>query len=185
MLSIRLISALILQALVCSTALAGPLSWPVRCEDGSERNCLQAKIGYADIDGQNLAFNCDQPGYEGHRGTDLVVRREQLNGQHEAIAAAPGEVMFVHDGKYDNCPNADHPDCDRNPPGPLNPGYNKGTTTCSALGPYCNGKAGQCFWCFTGGNYVVLKHEGISHTFATYYAHLRIGSVMVAKGGQS
>ncbi len=173
---------LLIPLFVSLSVSAGPLSWPVRCEDGSERNCLHPKIGYADIDEQNLAFNCGPPGYEGHRGTDLVVRQEQINGQHEAIAAAPGEVMFVHDGKYDNCPNAEHPDCNRNPPGPLQPGYNHGTTTCSALGPYCNGSAGSCFWCFTGGNYVVLRHEGIPHTFATYYAHLRTGSVTVKKG---
>ena len=161
---------------------AGPLTWPLRCADGTERGCITG-IGFPDINNNNLAANCGKPGYKGHTGTDLPIRSEDIAKAHEVLAAADGTVIFAHDGKYDHCPDPDNPDCSTDTERPYHPGYNQGVATCSVLGPWCrNGARGQCYWCFTGGNYVVLRHVGVPGVFATYYAHMKKGSVTVESG---
>ena len=176
------IVALCILTFASLEATSGPLAWPLRCADGSERNCIRG-IGYPDLEKKNVAANCGKPGYQGHTGTDLPIRDRDIGKNHEVLASADGEVIFTFDGKYDNCPNPENPDCNTNPPKPYFPGYNEGVTTCSTLGPWCRaGGRGQCYWCFTGGNYVVIRHVGIPNVFATYYAHLQLGSVKVQPG---
>jgi murein DD-endopeptidase MepM/ murein hydrolase activator NlpD len=58
-----------------------------------------------------------------------------------------------------------------------------GTTVCTELGPYCNdGSNGQCFWCFAGGNVIVILHDGVPGVFATRYDHLKLDSLLVRPG---
>ena len=95
-------------------------------------------------------------------------------------AAADGTVLFAFDGKYDRCPDATQPDCQA-PPGFV-AGSTTGTTVCTPLGPYCGTGTGSCFWCFAGGNVIVIRHTGVDGVFATRYDHLRRNSVLVRPG---
>jgi len=86
----------------------GPLMWPIDCIPGVT---CSSSIGYPDIDGDGLAFNCGPAGYIGHEGTDICITWEQMDIGVDVLAAADGEVLWVFDGKYDRCPNPDQPDC--------------------------------------------------------------------------
>ena len=70
-------------------------------------------------------------------------------------------------------------------PGPADvhvAGSTTGTTVCTPLGPYCGTGTGSCFWCFAGGNVIVIRHTGVDGVFATRYDHLRRNSVLVRPG---
>jgi murein DD-endopeptidase MepM/ murein hydrolase activator NlpD len=152
------------------------LSWPIDCLP--EDTCVG--LGAPDIDGDGIAYDCRPAPYAGHEGTDIAISWEQMDAGVAVRAAADGEVFFAADGKYDRCPNATEPDCQR--PAQDLPGDRTGTNVCTEYGPYCGTGTGSCFWCFAGGNVVVILHEGVSGVFATRYDHLRKGSVLVSPG---
>jgi murein DD-endopeptidase MepM/ murein hydrolase activator NlpD len=152
------------------------LSWPIDCVP--DETCVG--IGYPDTDKDGVAHDCGDPGYEGHEGTDIgIPLAAQLAGT-TVRAAADGEVLFAFDGKYDQCPNDDEPDC--RAPESLEPGAMVGTTVCTPIGDYCGTGEPGCFWCFAGGNAIVIRHQGVPGVFATRYDHLKKNSVLVQPG---
>ena len=174
----RLLILLIALSAAASGAHAGDLAWPIDCVVG--KDCT---LGYPDTDKNGVAFNCTKPGYRGHEGTDIGISRAKMDVGTEVYAAADGVVLWTFDGKYDNCPDRLALDC-QPPTGPMKPGMRSGTTVCTELGPYCGagGGRGQCFWCFAGGNVVVIRHEGIPGVFATRYDHFQRNSIRVRPG---
>lgn len=156
------------------------LSWPIQCIPG--QTCLGAP-GYPDTAGKGVAFNCGLPGYVGHQGTDISVTPAQMAGGVDVLAADDGVVLWVFDGKYDRCPDANEPDCQA-PVAPSAPGQSQGYQVCTPAGPYCRNGAGSCYWCFWGGNVVVIRHASGSVAFATRYDHLKRNSISVVPGQQ-
>jgi murein DD-endopeptidase MepM/ murein hydrolase activator NlpD len=152
------------------------LSWPIDCIPS--QTCLD--IGYPDTDGDGVAHDCSEPGYATHEGSDIRISPEAQAAGISVRAAADGVVLFVFDGKYDQCPNASEPDCQE--PEVTGPGSTIGTTVCTPLGPYCGTGESSCYWCFAGGNVVVLRHEGVPGVFATRYDHLKRNSILVQPG---
>jgi hypothetical protein len=152
------------------------LSWPIDCIPSE--TCVN--LDFPDIDDDGVAYDCDAPGYQGHEGTDIGITSKQMDEGVSVRAAADGQVFFASDGKFDRCPDESEPDC-QNPPG-YEAGSNEGTTVCTELGPYCGTGTDSCFWCFAGGNVIVLLHEGVPGVFATRYDHLKKGSVKVSPG---
>jgi murein DD-endopeptidase MepM/ murein hydrolase activator NlpD len=152
------------------------LSWPVDCIP--DQTCVN--LGYPDTDDDGVAHDCGEPGYAGHEGTDIgITFQAQANGT-AVRAAAAGVVLFAFDGKYDQCPNANEPDCQAPPS--YEAGATTGNTVCTPVGPYCGTGDPGCFWCFAGGNVIVIRHEGVPGVFATRYDHLKKGSVLVQPG---
>ena len=154
------------------------LLWPIDCVPGA--TCA-AHIGYPDIDGDGQSFDCGAPGYVGHSGTDINISWDQMDQGMSVFAAADGVVQWVFDGKYDRCPDPDEPDC-RPPSVDLRPGLRSGHTVCTGSGNYCSAGGCCCFWCFAGGNVVVIRHTGVPGVFATRYDHLRRSSILVTQG---
>jgi len=154
------------------------LVWPIDCVPGET---CGAQIGYPDTDGDGRAFDCSAPGYAGHEGTDISITWEDVDRGMPVLAAAAGVVLWTFDGKYDRCPNPDEPDC-APPVGGLQPGSRSGYTVCTSNGAYCGTGSCCCFWCFAGGNVVVLRHTGVPGVFATRYDHLKRGSILVQPG---
>jgi len=152
------------------------LSWPIDCIPSE--TCVN--LDFPDIDDDGVAYDCDPPAYQGHEGTDIGITSEQMDEGVAVRAAADGQVFFASDGKFDRCPNENEPDC-VNPPS-YEAGSNEGTTVCTDLGPYCGTGTDSCFWCFAGGNVIVLLHDGVPGVFATRYDHLKKGSVQVSPG---
>ena len=168
---------------------AGKLFWPVDCTPG--RDCI---VLLPDIDGDGK-HPCGTPAYKGHRGTDIVIGSEledgwQMMDKGVAVrAAADGEVLWAFDGKYDRCVNFNslfindsNPDC-KAPDVKPGPNVSSGYLVCTDAGKYCkrDNPDGICFWCFAGGNVIVIKHEN-TEIFATKYEHLKNGSVLVKPG---
>ncbi len=151
------------------------LLWPIDCVPGD--TCYE--MGYPDVDGDNQAFNCEPPGYEAHEGTDIPISWERMDAGVDVYAAAAGEVLWAFDGKYDRCPDDTEPDCQR---ADYEAESSAGNLACTPLGPYCGTGTGNCFWCFEGGNVIVIRHQGVPGVFATRYDHLRQGSVLVSSG---
>ena len=158
----------------------GGLAWPIDCIPGI--TCSEG-IGYPDIDRDGKAFNCGAPAYKGHTGTDIYVSWDQMDVGVDVVAAADGEVLWVFDGKYDRCqwPNSTDPDC-RDPSIPMSPGVSSGYMDCTELGDYCGEGDCCCFWCFFGGNVVVIRHGDEPGVFATHYDHLKRNSIRVSRG---
>lgn len=161
-----------------NTSTSGGLLWPLNCIPGTS---CSSTIGYPDIDGDGKAFNCGPPGYMGHQGTDINTSWSNMDAGISVYAAADGVVQWVFDGKFDRCPDPSQPDC-QNPPGTPAPGSLTGTTVCTALGPYCGTGTGSCYWCFAGGNVVVIRHDNVHGVFATRYDHLKKNSILVTSG---
>ncbi|WP_181447712.1 M23 family metallopeptidase [Pseudoalteromonas sp. 2102] len=160
------------------------LMWPIECEPG-----IDCTVGYADVDGDGVAFNCENPSYQGHEGIDInlndglnTTKWEQMDKGVNVLAAQSGVVLWAFDDEtaFDKCTeNTDIAEC--NAPTEQNgPNVSSGYRVCTDLGSYCAGGAGLCYWCFDGKNVVVIKHEG--EVFATRYDHLKSGSVLVEKG---
>lgn len=159
---------------------AGNLLWPIQCRPGD--SICHPTIGYPDIDNDAKAFNCGQPGYRGHEGTDIPLASwDAMDAGVPAFAAEDGEVLWVFDGKYDKCPNSNEPDCQAPPNNWFEAGKSKGYRVCTSPGPCNNGGSG-CFYCFDGGNVVVIKHNKASGVFATRYDHFKKGSITVLPG---
>lgn len=159
---------------------AGLLAWPIDCIPGE--TCTH--LGYPDIDKDGKAFNCAQPGYKGHEGTDISITWDQMDSGASVSATADGQVLWVFDGKYDRCPDDAHPDCQAPPDDWWQPGQSNGYRVCTKLGNYCGtgqDNQGKCFWCFDGGNVVVIRHN-TGKLFATRYDHLKKNSIIVAAG---
>ncbi|MEN2283254.1 M23 family metallopeptidase [Algoriphagus sp. SE2] len=153
------------------------LIWPIDCIPG--KTCTN--LGYPDINNTGLAFDCQEPGYIGHQGTDIGINSEQMEAGIDVYAAADGIVQWVFDGKYDKCPD-NHPDCDSPPSGWAIPGQSNGYRVCTEVGNYCQTGEYGCFWCFDGGNVVVIMHPGIPGVFATRYDHFKTNSITVKPG---
>ena len=164
--------------IITEDEINGPLSWPIDCIPGE--TCLS--IGYPDIDETGMAYDCGSPGYFGHQGTDINISMDQKENGVAVYAAADGVVLWVFDGKYDNCPDANNPDCDAPPEGWFQAGQTRGYRVCTELGDYCQSGDCCCFWCFDGGNVVVIRHHGISGLFATRYGHFKTNSIVVEPG---
>ncbi|WP_028580205.1 M23 family metallopeptidase [Desulfogranum japonicum] len=156
-----------------SSANCNELRWPINCIP--EETCV-GEIGYPDVDSDGKAFNCGIAGYVGHQGTDISTQKGT-----DVYAAYAGEVLWVFDGKYDDCPFL-HPDCQAPPTGWFEPNQSNGYRVCTEIGPYCGVGTGSCFWCFDGGNVVVIKHPENSRVFATRYDHLKTTSIIVSVG---
>jgi len=160
-------------------ALAGDLIWPVDCIPAITCN---NRIGYPDIDWDGQAFDCSAPGYAGHQGTDIGITWSKMDSGVSVFAAADGIVLWVFDGKYDRCPDLDNPDCQAPPPGWFVAGESNGYRVCTERGNYCGTGSCCCFWCFDGGNVVVIKHPNVPGIFATRYDHLKTNSILVSPG---
>lgn len=168
--------ALALALIVCATAApAGELAWPIDCTVGKD-----CSLGYPDTDRDGVAHNCGKPGYRGHEGTDIGISQRMMDLGTDVYAAADGVVQWVFDGKFDACPDRFHPDCQ--PSSRNGPGTRLGNTVCTELGPYCRDGRGRCYWCFAGGNVIVIRHENVPGIFATRYDHVRRGSIIVTAG---
>ena len=157
------------------------LGWPLACEIG--KTCFNP-IGFPDVDGDWVAFNCEYPGYLSHTGTDITDN--DMSTGLSVYAAADGEVSWTLDGKFDQCDASTptHQDCEE-PSRSQGPGVSSGMMSCTASKPnYCNDpSSGQsCYWCTWGGNEVVIRHHSVPGVFATRYLHLRNGSIMVREG---
>lgn len=153
------------------------LLWPIGCN--VSRPCIG--IIFPDIDKNSLDYNCQPWGYNGHEGTDIMPSSEDARIGVPVYAAADGQVLWVFDGKYDKCPNESEPDCQA----PINkpsPGDSEGYRVCTEAGQYCRNSTGECFWCFYGGNVVVIRHYNNSLFFATRYDHLMNNSITVKPG---
>lgn len=148
--------------------IKGLLVWPIDCIPGV--NC---SIGYPDIDADGVAFNCDSPGYTGHQGTDIAITWQQMDNGIDVYTAASGTVLWVFDGKYDRCPDPVNPDCQES-----------SYTRCTESGPYCDKGGCCCYWCFAGGNVIVIRHTERPNIFATRYDHLRMNSILVKVGDE-
>lgn len=160
---------------------SGQLAWPVAC---TISDTCSSVIGFPDIDGDWVAFNCLDPGYLGHVGTDISTA-DGLAGA-DILAAADGEVLWVLDGRYDECEwtISEHPDCIE-PTSAAGPNVRSGYMTCTSSKPqYCEGSgySGSCYWCTYGGNQIVIRHYGIEGVFATTYDHLKKNSATVRAG---
>ena len=153
--------------------------WPIDCV--VDDTCKS--LGLPDPDKNGVAYNGQKPGYTGHQGTDIGIDWIQMAQGIDIFAAADGIVEFVFDGKYDRCTkNSDHEDCQD--PNTLAAGQTQGTTVCTDLGPYCRSENGTCYWCFAGGNVVVIKHPSQTKYFATRYDHFKKNSIIVEVGQQ-
>jgi hypothetical protein len=167
------------------------LSWPIGCRLGID--CTS--IIYPDI---NDGSHCGSSGYAGHEGTDITISWESMDKGVDVYAAMDGRVLWVFDGKYDRCVNfglplgigaTNNPDC-AEPVGNMEPGVSSGYRVCTEAGNYCPIRMNRdkCFWCFNGGNVVVILHADStsdmngSKVFATRYDHLKNGSILVKPG---
>lgn len=152
------------------------LSWPIDCKVGSS-----CDLGYPDTDGDGKAFNCGPPAYKGHQGTDITISQAQMDAGVAVLAAADGEVLFVFDGKFDRCPDPNEPDC-APPSASAAASDTSGYRVCTPRGAYCDQGTCCCFWCFDGGNVIVIRHRSLDGVFATRYDYLKRGSILVKPG---
>jgi hypothetical protein len=106
----------------------GGLIWPIDCVPGE---ACSTGIGCPDVIGNSA---CGAPSYSGHQGTDIGITQEAQDAGTAVWAAADGEVLWTFDGKYDQCPNDNEPDCQ-------DPGY----VVCTPEGPYCGTKGCPAF----------------------------------------
>lgn len=164
-----------------STQEAGKLLWPIDCTLGHD-----CTIQHADIDEDGVSFNCGDPGYVGHQGTDIsLMSWSQMDSGVDVYAADSGVVLwaFDHPEASDRCTeNSIVEEC-LSPNSDLFPGMDNGYAVCTEAGNYCsvNDDESLCFWCFYGKNVVVIEHPG-GEIFATRYDHLKSGSVLVQAG---
>ena len=156
------------------------LSWPIGCIPGV--TCYK-RIGYPDIDGDDIAFNCGPPGYMGHTGTDIGTTWNAMDNGVDVLAAGDGTVLLALDGKYDRCtwPNSSEPDC-QDPSLPMGPGISSGYMVCTELGNYCSTGGCCCYLCVYGGNEIIILHHNEPMVFASRYAHLKKNSILVSPG---
>lgn len=175
---IKIISFFII--FIANDVLAGNLLWPIQCKPG-DSICHQ-RIGYPDTDGDGRAFNCEQAGYTGHQGTDIPLTSwDAMDAGVPVFAAEDGEVIWTFDGKYDRCPNSNEPDCQAPPNNLMQAGLSSGYRVCTGAS-LCNNGGYGCFYCFDGGNVVVIKHSPASGIFATRYDHFKKWSITVTPG---
>jgi len=146
----------------------GPLAWPIDCIPGVDCN-----IGHADINGDGQNYDCGAPGYTGHQGTDISISWNQRDDGVDVFSAANGTVKWIFDGKYDRCPDPSEPDCQES-----------SYVVCTESGSYCDAGDCCCFWCFAGGNVIVILHSNSPGVFATRYDHLKKNSIVVKPGDQ-
>lgn len=161
----KIFFTLIILLLTSNFSIARELIWPINCIPG--KTC-DAFIGYPDIDKDGKAFNCKTPGYKAHEGTDIAISNQQMMKGVDVYAATDGIVLWVFDGKYDRCPDPNQPDC-------------KNYQVCTPKGNFCGKGTCCCWWCFNGGNMVVIRHT-LSGVFATVYCHMRKNSIVVKPG---
>ncbi len=169
-------ATLCLAAFLATNARAG-LVWPIDCRPG--RDC--EITNFPDPKNTEKTAFCRLNSIASHEGTDILVSGERMDGGVTVRAADDGVVQWVFDGKYDRCPDPGQPDCGA--PGAARPGAREGTNVCTPLGPFCREgpSHGRCFWCFAGGNVVVIRHPH-GKAFATRYDHLKKNSILVKAG---
>lgn len=138
-------------------------SWPIGCVPGFSCVGRHFRIGYPDVGGTGASFNCGEPGYTGHQGTDIIISAVEQGVP--VLAAADGIVRWTKDGMYDRCPDATRPECEESLKSrlPTNGGVN------ASLG-------------FNAGNFIVIEHDSGTARYLTLYAHLRSGSLRAAAG---
>jgi murein DD-endopeptidase MepM/ murein hydrolase activator NlpD len=175
------------QASQMQNGSSNKLIWPVDCEFGVDCSISN----YPDLDKNRIAA-CGNT-YEGHEGTDFAFTWSQMDKGVDVYAAADGVVQWAFDGKYDRCtsfgPDAviTNPDCAA-PSGSTSPSGSSGYQVCTEVGSYCNAQLQaergwtQCYWCFWGGNVVVIRHPNNPYVFATRYDHFKTGSITVRPG---
>ncbi len=161
-------------------ARAEYLIWPVGVIPGED--IAITDIGLPDVDNNGVAYDCSVPGYKGHQGTDINISWAQMDAGVPVYAAADGIVLWVFDGKYDRCPDPSEPDCQDPGSGWFVAGESNGYRVCTELGNYCSTGDCCCFWCFDGGNVVVIRHYESPDVFATRYDHLKKNSILVKAG---
>jgi len=157
------------------------LEWPLDCVPGDGK-CL-SKIGYPDINNNGVAHDCSFPGYQGHQGTDIGITDQALREGMVVRAANAGIVLWVFDGKFDQCPS-NHADCQNPGEDWWVPGQSNGFRVCTTAEYSCNDGTVGCFYCFDGGNVVVIEHPDNPDVHATRYDHLKTHSILVSPGDQ-
>ena len=152
------------------------LGWPVDCSLGKDCDISF----FPDIDGDGKAFDCGRS-YTKHEGTDIAITWEKMDEGMPVFAALDGEVKWVFNGKYDRCPDNSNLDCSQPIVG-FGPNVSSGYMVCTEAGNYCKKGGSGCFWCFNGGNVVVILHDSSTGVFATRYDHLKKNSITVTPG---
>ena len=72
--------------------------WPLRLDD------WWAVANYVDLNPKTnlLDYNCDNVTYDGHLGTDILIRNFlEMDEGRPVLAAAPGTVQYTQDGFFD------------------------------------------------------------------------------------
>ena len=157
------------------------LEWPIDCVPG-DGNCLLT-IGYPDINNEGFAHDCRLPGYRGHQGTDINISDQAMRDGTAVRAATAGTVLWVFDGKFDQCPS-DNADCQNPGADWFVPGQSNGFRVCTTAEYACSDGSIGCFYCFDGGNVVVIEHPDNPDIHATRYDHLKTNSILVSPGDQ-
>jgi murein DD-endopeptidase MepM/ murein hydrolase activator NlpD len=159
---------------------SGPsLLWPIQCKVGADCRVTN----FPDPKKTGKTALCASNFISGHEGTDIAITPRKMDEGVPVVAAASGTVLWVFDGKYDRCPSS-HEDC-QDPQVKMEPLQQKGFRVCTPLGLFCDSgeeHSGMCFWCFDGGNVIVIRHDGIPGVFATRYDHFKQGSINVIPG---
>ncbi|ACM19419.1 zinc metalloendopeptidase M23 domain protein [Geotalea daltonii FRC-32] len=165
-----LIIAAVITISFPSEVLAGSLGWPVACIPGENCKGSTFYIGYPDIDRSGKAFDCGNPGYTGHTGTDITV--SSVKDGIPVRAAADGEVLLVSGGKVDHCSGD----------GGTAGGCLQDIAATEDPGTICLGADGCFSWGFDAGNFILIRHGELPQALFTLYAHLRRGSIAVTNG---
>ncbi len=187
------VCGIILIALFMSCADSGDvdsgvdgLSWPIACTPG--KDCTITN--YVDLDStvgvnDHYAWNGSSTSYDGHNGTDIIpgaTIQESWDKMDEGmaiLAAADGVVVSAYDNHYDRC--VAFPAANGTTQGG---GYNAqcddgsgGTDEIDSSAPgYLGGT-----WTFSG-NWVWVKHSGVTGVYRIWYGHLKTGSLRVSMG---
>ena len=169
------------------SAASQGLIWPLGCTPGADCGMADSRPGYADPDRDGQAWDCGEPGYIGHEGVDISISDEKFAEGMPVFAAADATVAAVFDGHHDRCDlDPTHADC-LDPGDWFAAGESNGFRRCTdQSSDYCGtgDSTGtyECFWCFDGGNVVILLHDDGSVAFGTRYDHLKRNSITVAVG---
>lgn len=167
-------------------------TWPVNCLVGED-----CGVGYADVDNTNLSYNCNEPGYLSHQGTDIYLTDDSggwtlMDSGVDILAAQSGTVLFVlsDPNAYDRCGSSSDEDvteedllyCE-DPESALFAGDKENNTACTNTGNYGpNGEEGY-YWCFSSPNLVAIKHgDSDTNPLVTIYEHIKTGSILVQQG---
>ena len=93
------------------------LGWPLKASPAFTDFHYYAILNYVDQNPEAVAYsdyNCGARSYDGHSGTDIMLYPFSWNMMADeavdVVAAAPGEIILLHDGEPDkNCAMSDAP----------------------------------------------------------------------------